>query len=172
MSELKELMLREPRLTLGVAESVTCGRLQARIGAIPGASHFFIGGLTAYTLEEKVRHLGVDRTTAEKTNCVAREVAEQMARGACTFFNCDLALATTGYAEPSVEWNVPQPFAWWALAYRRRPDGEPAQSSGGAFDVLATCIDGPGLDRVPAQERIAEAAVMGLIKFLRAVRGV
>ena len=34
MSDLKRLMLRSPRLTLAVAESLTCGRLQARIGAI------------------------------------------------------------------------------------------------------------------------------------------
>lgn len=168
MSELKELMLREPRLTLGVAESVTCGRLQARIGAIPGASRFFVGGLTAYTLDEKVRHLGVDRATAKSANCVSREIAEQMARGACVFFNCDLALATTGYAEPSVEWNIPQPFAWWALAHRRVKNE--AHGTTAEFEVLATCLDCPGLDRVPVQERIAEAAVGGLIKWLSALR--
>ena len=160
MSELKELLLREPRLTLGVAESVTCGRLQAHIGAISGASHFFIGGLTAYTLEEKVRHLGVDRAAAAASNCVSREVAGQMARGARAFFNCDLALATTGYAEPSIEWNVPHPFAWWALAHRR-------SGTSGDFEITTACIDCPGLDRVAVQERIAEAALAGLIKFLR-----
>ena len=64
MSDLKNLMLREPRLTLAVAESLTCGRLQARIGAISGASEFFLGGMTAYSLEQKVRHLGVDRAAA------------------------------------------------------------------------------------------------------------
>jgi len=51
VSGLKELLLREPRLTLAVAESLTCGRLQARIGAIPGASEFFRGGVTAYALD-------------------------------------------------------------------------------------------------------------------------
>jgi len=81
MIELKELMLRPPRLTLAVAESLTCGRVQARIGAIPGASEFFLGGITAYSLEQKVRHLGVDRATAEPVNAVSAEVAEQMARG-------------------------------------------------------------------------------------------
>jgi len=168
MSELKELMLRTPHLTLGVAESVTCGRLQASIGAISGASRFFVGGLTAYTLDEKVRHLGVDRATAESANSVSREVAEQMARGACLFFNCDLALATTGYAEPSLDWNVPQPFAWWALAHRRVKDG--ALGTTTELEVLATCLDCPGLDRVPVQERIAEAAVNGLVKYLGALR--
>ena len=81
MDELKQLLLQPPRLTLAVAESVTCGRLQARIGAISGASEFFLGGLTAYTIPQKVRHLGVDRALAEQTNAVSPEVAEQMARG-------------------------------------------------------------------------------------------
>ena len=69
--ELKRLMLAPPRLTLAVAESVTCGRLQARIGAISGASEFFLGGITAYTIAQKVRHLGVDRAQAEAVDAVS-----------------------------------------------------------------------------------------------------
>ena len=118
MSDLKDLMLRGPRLTLAVAESLTSGRLQARIGAISGASEFFLGGVTAYTLDEKVRHLGVDRAEAGAVNSVSARVAEQMARGACVLFGSDLGVATTGYAEPSAEWKVAEPFAWWGLARR------------------------------------------------------
>jgi len=40
MSELKDLMLRPSRLTLAVAESLTCGRVQARVGTISGARSF------------------------------------------------------------------------------------------------------------------------------------
>ncbi|MDE3084311.1 MAG: CinA family protein, partial [Verrucomicrobiota bacterium] len=116
MKNLKELMLQQPRLTLAVAESVTCGRLQARMGAISGVSEFFLGGITAYTLDEKVRHLGVNRAEAEAVDCVSAAIAEQMARGACEFFGSDLTLATTGYAEPSTEKKIAAPFAWWALA--------------------------------------------------------
>ena len=49
--ELKQLMLMKPQLTLSVAESLTCGRIQARVGEISGASEFFLGGITAYTLD-------------------------------------------------------------------------------------------------------------------------
>src|ERR1039458_8239901 len=73
--ELKKLLLREPRRTLAVAESITCGHLQARIGAISGASEFFLGGITAYTLDEKVKHLGVKRAAAKAVNSVSAEVA-------------------------------------------------------------------------------------------------
>src|SRR5262245_8972886 len=100
MSELKRLMLEAPRLTLAAAESLTCGRVQARVGEISGASHFFLGGITAYSLDEKVRHLGVNRATARRVNSVSADVAEQMAQGVCRMFGSDLGVATTGYAEP------------------------------------------------------------------------
>jgi nicotinamide-nucleotide amidase len=100
VAELKELMLREPRWTLAAAESLTSGRVQARIGQVPGVSSFFLGGLTAYSLEQKVRHLGIDRVEAESCNCVSQAIAEQMARGAAALFDADLAIATTGYGGP------------------------------------------------------------------------
>ena len=118
--ELKTLMLKEPRLKLAVAESMTAGHLQTRIASVPGASNFFVGGITTYTLDQKVKHLGVNRQAAKLVNCVSATVAEQMAVGACELFGADVALATTGYAEPSVEWAVKEPFAWWAAALVER----------------------------------------------------
>src|SRR5688572_2412301 len=101
IGDLKELMGREPRLTLAVAESLTAGQVQARVAAISGASNFFLGGITAYTLEQKAKHLGVDRVAAKRVNGVSAEVAEQMALGVCRLFGADVGVATTGYAEPA-----------------------------------------------------------------------
>jgi nicotinamide-nucleotide amidase len=158
MSDLKALMLASPRRTLAVAESLTCGRLQARIGSISGASEFFLGGITAYTLEEKVRHLGVDRAEAAAVNSVSARVAEQMARGACALFGSDTGIGTTGYSEPSTQWHVDEPFAWWGLAIRQ---------PGGDYAVHCGRVDLSGLARTDAQERAAAAALDGLINRLR-----
>jgi nicotinamide-nucleotide amidase len=160
--ELKELMLREPRLTLAVAESITCGRLQAAIGAISGASEFFLGGLTAYTIAQKVRHLGVDRARAERVNAVAPEIAVQMARGAAAFFGSDLALATTGYAEPAPARGVAHPLAFWALVHRRgKRTLVPRQGR----------VERPGATRIAMQQAVAAAALAELIRYLRERRG-
>ncbi|HXA80653.1 MAG TPA: CinA family protein [Opitutaceae bacterium] len=164
--KLKVLMLREPRSTLAVAESITCGHLQARIGAISGASEFFLGGITTYTLDEKVKHLGVKRAAAKAVNSVSAEVAEQMARGACALFGSDLALATTGYAELSAEWNVTTPFAWWALAHAQVS----AAGRRGKFIVRSGRVDGPGLARVAMQKLVAECALAELVEYLRGRR--
>ena len=160
--ELKELMLRTPRLTLAVAESMTCGWLQARIGAVPGASEFFLGGLTAYELDQKVRHLGVDRVHAASVNAVSATVAAQMAIGGCAFFKSDLALSTTGYAEPWPAQNVSVPFAFWALAQVR---------SEGPIIVQGGRIDCPGANRVQAQQRVADVTLSELVKYLVGLRG-
>ena len=115
-NELKELMLAAPRLTLAVAESLTAGHVQARVAAISGASEFFLGGITAYSLDQKVKHLGVDRAAAKRVKCVSAGVAEQMALGVCILFGADVGVATTGYAEPSPADGIVEPFAWWAVA--------------------------------------------------------
>jgi nicotinamide-nucleotide amidase len=155
--DLWTLMLGPPRRTLAVAESVTCGRLQARVGRISGASEFFLGGMTAYSLDQKSRHLAVDPRAAAAVNGVSAAVAEQMARGVCLLFGADVGVATTGYAEPCASLSVSEPFAWWALASR-----EP----GGKFAVHSGRTDGPGLPRIEAQELFAEAAEGALVAWL------
>ncbi len=161
MNELKSLLLRAPRLRLATAESLTAGHVQARIASVTGASEFFLGGVTAYTLEQKVKHLGVDRLAASTVDCVSAEVAGQMARGALTMFGSDLAVATTGYAEPATVPKVTVPFAWWALAWRQ-PEGNVLLRHGR--------VDCPGLSRVGVQEAVTSATLTALVDWLRAER--
>ena len=160
MTELKELMLKPARRTLAVAESLTSGQVQARIGSIPGASEFFLGGITAYSLDQKVKHLGVDRALAAPVNSVSAAVAEQMARGVCVLFGSELGLATTGYAETAA--GVPVPFAWWALAH---------ELGGGKRAVRSGRVECPGATRVQVQEKVAEAVLKVLANYLRDLRG-
>ena len=159
---LKALLSRPPALTLAVAESLTAGHVQARVAAVSGASSYFLGGITAYSLDQKVTHLGVDRVTARRVNSVSAAVAEQMARGVCALFGSDLGLATTGYAEPSPESGVAVPFAWWAAAWRRKR---------GAFELRHGRVECPGASRGDAQVMVAEAALAELVEWLRDVRG-
>ena len=159
--DLKRLMLGPPRWTLAAAESLTCGRVQARVGELSGASTFFLGGITAYGLEQKVQHLGVDREEAERANCVSALVAEQMACGVCRLFNSDLGIATTGYAEP--DHGVSEPLAWWALAHRA-PGGREFLA------VKSGRIECPGTTRIEAQIRVADEVLQQLLAYLAHVR--
>ena len=154
---LKTLLMRTPKRTLAVAESLTAGNFQARVGAISGASHFFLGGMTAYTLASKVGLLGVDHAEAGACDCVSESVARQMARGVVERFGANLGVATTGYAEPYAEQGVMVPFAWWAIA-ELQADGSWTETSG-----RVTC---PGLNRVGVQLRVTDAAWEALRKYL------
>ncbi|MFM8337429.1 MAG: CinA family protein [Opitutaceae bacterium] len=159
-ADLKSLLLAAPgRPRLAVAESMTGGRLQARITEIPGASGFFLGGVTAYALAQKVALLGVDEAHAAAVNCVSERVAGEMALGVCRLFRADIALATTGYAEPSPADGVADPFAWAALA----------EAAGGEPKLIRVLrVDCPGAGRTEAQARVADAALALLLERLRA----
>ena len=163
MTDLKQLLLAEPPLSLAVAESLTAGRVQSRLAAISGASAFFLGGITAYSLDQKVKHLGVNRAAAAAVNSVSAEVAEQMARGVCSLFGADIGLSTTGYAEPLESAGVQQPFAWWAIAARapNRKD----------FTLRHGYVECQGASRIDAQIIVSEAAISELEAFLRERRG-
>jgi len=158
MHDLRALFAGPPRRTLAVAESLTCGRVQAAIGAISGASEFFLGGITAYTIAQKVRHLGVDRALAEACDAVSPAVAAQMAVGASRLFGSDLAVATTGYAEPATARGIVHPLAYWAIA------------SGGAV-VREGRVDRPGLARTAMQEAVAAEVLAALADVVIRERG-
>lgn len=155
---LKKLLMGSPSLTLAVAESVTCGQVQARLGAVSGASNYFLGGITAYSLEQKVKHLRVNRAAARRVDCVSQRVAVEMAQGAALLFGADMAVATTGYAESNPAAGVKVPMAWWALCHQQ-PRGRVA--------VISGLIEMPQANRVEAQARVTTEVLRALIAYLR-----
>jgi PncC family amidohydrolase len=89
--------------TIAVAESATGGLLQAAIASAESAGDIFQGGITAYNLGQKARHLSVEPIHASSCDCVSASVARQMAVGAREMFSSDWAIAVTGYATPVPE---------------------------------------------------------------------
>lgn len=159
---LRALFLGPPRWTLAVAESLTCGRVQAGIGAISGASDFFLGGITTYSIEQKVRHLGVDEKTVRACDGVSAAVAAQMAVGACRLFGSDFAVATTGYAESNPVRGFANPIAYWALAQAKRGLSPTILREGS--------LERPGLGRVAMQHEVSREVLTALGACLRDLR--
>ena len=92
--------LYERRWTLGIAESCTGGLLAREITRVPGASGYFLGGVTAYQNEVKSRLLGVTQDVLGSHGAVSEEVAGAMARGARRLFKSTLGISVTGIAGP------------------------------------------------------------------------
>ncbi|SHG49928.1 amidohydrolase, PncC family [Chryseobacterium oranimense] len=111
------LHLKKQNETVSIAESVTAGFLQFSFSQIKDASELFKGGLTAYTLEEKVKLLHVDEHEARLCDCVSPEIAGTMALNVSHLFNTDWGIAVTGYATP-VEESGYKLFAYFSFAYK------------------------------------------------------
>lgn len=107
------------RENVGVAESVTSGLLQLALSSGKEAMHYFQGGITAYNLGQKARHLDVEPINALSCSCVSERVADQMAEAVCRFFNCDWGISLTGFASPVPE-SDDEVFAYFSISYRGR----------------------------------------------------
>ncbi|KQR95667.1 damage-inducible protein CinA [Chryseobacterium sp. Leaf180] len=102
--------------SIAVAESVTSGFLQFSFSQMDKASDFFRGGITAYSLGEKVRLLEVNQLEAKSCNCVSEKISQQMAVGVSKLFRTDWGIGVTGYAVPVPE-SDDKLFAYFSFAY-------------------------------------------------------
>jgi nicotinamide-nucleotide amidase len=138
--------------SIAVAESLTAGNLQALIASVSGASGYFLGGITAYNIDQKAALLGVDPAVAGPVNCVSEAVVRQMVAGIRRVTGADVGIATTGYAEA---WgDIATPMAWIAV-----------DISG---TVTTACVEAPGLDRAAVQQHITRCAFDLALTALRA----
>jgi nicotinamide-nucleotide amidase len=104
--------------TLAIAESVTSGLVMAAISLAEDATAFFQGGITAYNLGQKTKHLNVEPIYAERENSVSKKVAETMSVEVAEKFCSDWGIGITGYAVPVPELNIRTCFAFYAFSYR------------------------------------------------------
>jgi nicotinamide-nucleotide amidase len=147
--------LLSARLTLGVAESLTGGRLGQLITSIPGSARYFRGGVTAYHDEVKQHLLAVSPETLAREGAVSAETAVEMAGGVVSATGADLGLSLTGIAGPQGG-TAEKPIG---LVYV-------GLSGGGKSRALKFRFHG---DRAAVQEKAAFAALSGLRLYLNEV---
>ncbi|MEN6299397.1 MAG: CinA family protein [Anaerolineaceae bacterium] len=93
-------LLRQRGWRLAVAESCTGGLIGNLITNIAGSSTYYVGSVTAYAYEAKVRLLGVKWETLEKFGAVSEETVLEMARGIRKALAADIGLSVSGIAGP------------------------------------------------------------------------
>ena len=71
-----------------------------RITNIPGSSQYYLGSVTAYAYEAKVRLLGVRWATLEKFGAVSSETVLEMANGVRMALNAEVGMSVSGIAGP------------------------------------------------------------------------
>ncbi len=103
--------------TVSIAESVTAGFLQFSFSQMSDASQFFKGGITAYTVTEKIDILNVEENQASESNGVSPAVAESMALNVADLFKSDWSIAVTGYANP-IKKSREKLYAYFSITYK------------------------------------------------------
>lgn len=109
--------LKDKGLSVAVAESVTSGLLQCAFSNIPDASGFFQGGITAYNVGQKCRHLLVEPLHAIANDSVSEKVAQDLATNVCGLFTSNYGIGIVGYAATMPEKNINSLYAYFAIAY-------------------------------------------------------
>lgn len=89
-------------LKISTAESCTGGLLSSRLTDIAGSSSYTKENFVTYANEAKIELLGVSPETIENYGVVSEQCALEMAQGLYKKTGCDIAIATTGVAGPTI----------------------------------------------------------------------
>ena len=146
-TELVEL-LKDARATVATAESLTGGRLAARMSEAPGSSEIFMGGAVTYATEAKVKVLGVPEQVVDEHGVVSGECARAMAEGVRRLLGSTYGVSTTGVAGPDRQEDKPVGTVFVGVA---GPDGT---------DVVPLALEG---DRDSITAETVLAAVEALV---------
>ena len=116
-SEEINKLFREHGLTLGSVESFTGGLFAKEITSVPGASHFYKGGLVTYATEEKNRLLDIPYEDIDQFGVVSEQIAEAMAKKGQQLLNVDVCVSFTGNAGPEAMEGKPVGEIYIGVAY-------------------------------------------------------
>jgi len=105
-------LLRERHATLAAAESCTGGEIAHLITGVSGASDYFLGSVTSYSPDVKVKVLGVPARTIDEKGIVSSDVAAAMAEGVRALLGSTYSVATTGWADAYGDEREPAGTVW------------------------------------------------------------
>ena len=94
-------LLCQKGLTLGVVESATGGLVSHLVTNVSGSSNCYLGSITSYSNQAKIRIVGVSEDSINRYGAVSPQVAKEMARGGRKVLSADICVADTGIAGPS-----------------------------------------------------------------------
>jgi len=93
--------LKEKKISLSVAESLTGGLLSKMLTSQPGSSEYFVGGVVCYTPRAKIVQTGIDPKTIAEYGLVSEQTALGLARGISQRLFTQMGLGITGAAGPT-----------------------------------------------------------------------
>lgn len=139
--------------TVATAESLTAGRLGARLTDGAGASSAYLGGVITYATEVKISLLGVPEALVDDHGVISAECARSMAEKVRDLVGTTYGVSTTGVAGPDTQEDQPVGTVFVAVA---GPD---------TTDVRQLALDG---DRMEIQKQTVAEAMTALTAMVDA----
>lgn len=96
-------ILKEGNQTVSTAESCTGGMISQMITDVSGSSEVFGLGIVSYSIDQKIKTLGVDEAVIKNFGVYSEQTAQAMAKAVRTLSNSSVSVATTGLAGPGGE---------------------------------------------------------------------
>ncbi len=150
-------LLLQYGLWLAAAESCTGGLISHLITNVAGSSNYYLGGVTAYSNQVKMRMLGVSRDTLEHHGAVSEATVLEMARGIRKAMGADIGISISGIAGPTGGTpDKPVGTVWIGLSSARGEYARHFLWSG---------------DRLAVKEQSAQAALKMLVEHLHKAYG-
>ena len=134
-------LFREKGRTLGCAESFTGGLFASKITEVPGASHFFKGGLVTYATEAKVKLLGIPYEELDKYGVVSAETAAALSSRVIKLLDVDYAVSFTGNAGPDAMEGKPVGEIYIGIAFKDMVQVYGYQLSGSREEIQKQAIN-------------------------------
>lgn len=129
-------MLKDRKLTITAAESLTGGMFQQELTSISGASTVFNGGVVCYSNEVKHQVLQVKLETLDKHGAVSEKCAHELAENAARIFGTDIGISFTGVAGPSEVEGKPVGTVYIGMAMKGMPTRVEKLTLGGTREAI------------------------------------
>ena len=114
-------LLKQQKLKITGAESLTGGLFQSTICSVPGASAIFDGGFVTYAAEAKISLLGIPASLINQNGVVSSATAQAMADYSRKKLDADFGIGFTGVAGPDELEGQPAGTVWIGLARKGQP---------------------------------------------------
>jgi PncC family amidohydrolase len=127
-------ILKNQKLTIATAESLTSGLIAASLTSVPGSSAYFLAGINAYSNDSKESFLKVSSEILSTRGAVSEECSRIMARNIQSLVGADLGVSSTGIAGPDgATPNKPVGLVYLTVVSQKKIVTERHEYKGGAM---------------------------------------
>lgn len=118
-------LLKEKKLTLALAESMTCGMAAHKLSLCIGTSEVLICSIVCYTPQSKMMLLDISKRMIRENTCESSQVTRQLALNLKKRTKADVCAAITGLSSPGGSETKQKPVGtvFLSVCYKHRASG-------------------------------------------------